>query len=741
MKRMFFLFIIGLCGYCFAGTLSKVTQITSIKSGKIYVLTNNHEYEATQVVTVKYLNIQQLQNGYNVIRHNKLFYADLNIPSNISLPQFISQLEADGNVIEIDYNSVGEYTSITPNDSHWDKMWHLAVTKVPQAWDITTGDHSLKVAVLDSGTDWTHPDLGIGSDSYQNIYCNLFEDDWTNKNNPTTGNHTDDDYNTLVDDYKGWNFDLGTNDSRGTFYHGTFVAGIVGAKTNNNCGIAGVAGGNYNPGVSIIPYCVGLQAPNTSIIDDAIIAAVDNGARVIQFSLSCSETNAIKAALQYAYNNEVAVVCASGNENSTVAFPASYYTVLAVGAMNKNNQRAPFSNYGSRLSVIAPGDSIYGLNLTTASQLYKYSSGTSFAAPQVSGIIALMLSTNPYLSLQEIIDIIESTAQKISPSIYSYTQTSTHPNGTWNDSVGYGLVDAYAAVKEANSKYIQGQDYICNTDTVQFYLRHPSQPGETVTWSVNGGPFSFLQEYFIVGSTHNDSVWVRRNSLNSGIGQQKPLVPPTISVTITNGTTSKTYTKEFRLPYTSSTPSFTASNTSSGWAAGTTRTFTITNCTDVPDYMFRWEVMKIVHYPAGTDTTYEDFDGRTLHYTPSIPVNVLGSITIKAINTKKECGTNWSSSSYGLYNPSILLTAQPEGNTLYINILEETEEELRSPAQLKQGADYSLELWHSLYGRMCTQVVQSTAEQINISGYPQGVYVLLLKENDNIIAQTKLIIQ
>lgn len=157
--------------------------------------------------------------------------------------------------------------------------------------------------------------------------------------------------------------------------------------------------------------------------------------------------------------------------------------------------------------------------------------------------------------------------------------------------------------------------------------------------------------------------------------------------------------------------------------------------------MFRWEVMKIVHYPAGTDTTYEDFDGRTLHYTPSIPVNVLGSITIKAINTKKECGTNWSSSSYGLYNPSILLTAQPEGNTLYINILEETEEELRSPAQLKQGADYSLELWHSLYGRMCTQVVQSTTEQINISGYPQGVYVLLLKENDNIVAQTKLIIQ
>lgn len=620
------------------------------------------------------------------------------------------------------------------NDPLFSSQWNLENTE--QNWldlnycdvrSLTTGNSSIIIGVYDIGVDLNHTDINLYSYSYDVNTASSPSQIYTAENNNN--------------------------------YHGTACAGIIGAKANNNLGVAGIA-----------PNCqiMSLSFYNTTAqkIRNGFIAAVNNGCSVISNSWHLATPSAyvdegISYALSQGRNGKgcVVVFSAGNNDRDSVNYPAnSNDSIIVVGAMSPCGERCnPYScdgemwgsNYGNALDIMAPGVIIpttdnVGADGKNSSDYMNNFNGTSSACPHVAAIAGLMLSVNPNLSTKEVADIIDSTAQKISTNIYSYSQNSNHPNGTWSNLVGHGLVNAYAAVEEAKYQYeyyIQGQDYICNTDTVQFHLLRPSQPGETVTWSVNSGPFSFLQEYFIVGSTHNDSVWVRRNSPNSGIGQQKPLVPPTISVTITNGATSKTYTKEFRLPYTSSIPSFTASNTSSGWAAGTTRTFTITNCTDVPDYMFRWEVMKIVHYPAGTDTTYEDFDGRTLHYTPSIPVNVLGSITIKAINTKKECGTNWSSSTYGLYNPSILLTAQPEGNTLYINILEETEEELRSPAQLKQGADYSLELWHSLYGRMCTQVVQNTAEQINISGYPQGVYVLLLKENDNIIAQTKLIIQ
>ena len=617
---------------------------------------------------------------------------------------------------------------ISPNpegNTYYSEQWGLNYNLYPNfdinarnAWRITTGEN-VKVAVIDGGFELGHPDLE------DNIYLSY---DCTDGGDGAQNGS----YMLSVDS------------------HGTKCAGVVGA-INNDIGIIGVA-----PDSKLILLRRGYSTyygGDTIFITytdwhiNALRKAYQFGADVISNSWSMANPNTnnydiFDAVLEEAYTygrsgNGSVIVFSTGNQSKTfINYPSNSPYTIAVGAMNNMGQKTSWSNYGQDLDVVAPGANIVTTNVIPRGS-YCYASGTSFAAPMVAGVAALILSTTPELTAEEVGNIIRSTAYKLP----AYHFNTSLPCGTWNDSVGYGLVDAEAAVIAAAGGYIQGQDYICNTDTVQFHLLRPSLPGETVTWSVNSGPFSFLQEYFIVGSTHNDSVWVRRNSPNSGIGQQKPLVPPTISVTITNGTTSKTYTKEFRLPHTSSIPSFTASNTSSGWAAGTTRTFTITNCTDVPDYMFRWEVMKIVLYPAGTDTTYEDFDGRTLHYTPSIPVNVLGSITIKAINTKKECGTNWSSSTYGLYNPSILLTAQPEGNTLYINILEETEEELRSPAQLKQGADYSLELWHSLYGRMCTQVVQSTAEQINISGYPQGVYVLLLKENDNIIAQTKLIIQ
>jgi subtilisin family serine protease len=414
----------------------------------------------TATVTIKMRDIQNTNDEYKVIRKNKLGFVDIQVPGKKSIEEFMNILSRDSSIEKIIISTFGKY-HFTPNDPYLSSQWHLPVINAFNAWDVTTGSSDVIVSILDSGTDWMHPDLGIGSDTYQNIYLNPGEDVWTNQNDPTTGNGIDDDNNGLIDDWKGWNYADNSNNSKTTVFHGTFVAGIVSAKTNNNHGIAGVAGGNDHSGVKLLPYCVGIDAPISSILDDAIIDAVDNGAKIIQFSLSVSQSTDIDNAIQYAINNNVIIVCASGNySSSSVSYPASNPNVIAVGATDQNNQRANFSNYGSQLNIVAPGVDIYS---TTLNNSYTTSSGTSFSSPQVSGVAALVLSVNPTLTGQQVRDIIESTAQKVGG--YNYQTDPNHPNGTWNNEMGYGMVDAYAAVQTAGCQTVNFTNQTVTTDT------------------------------------------------------------------------------------------------------------------------------------------------------------------------------------------------------------------------------------------------------------------------------------
>jgi len=383
---------------------------------------------------------------HNIIkRENILGFIDLNVPKNKLFSDFVDSLVNSSNVELVIYSAIGKYLNFVPNDTYSNNQWYLQKINAFNAWDITTGSPRVIVGIIDSGTDWTHSDLGLGNDSYQNIYLNSGEDAWSNPNNPTTGNHIDDDHNGHIDDWKGWNFEYNSNDVRTTRAHGTFVAGIISAKTNNNYGIAGIAGGKSGEGVKLLSYCVGVNAPISSLIDDAIIAAVDNGVKVVQLSFEIAHSDDIDAAIQYAISKNVLVVCAAGNNSlSNISYPASNDNVIAVGATDQNNQKADFSNYGNKLSVVAPGVDIYSTSLNNS---YVTSSGTSFSAPQVSAIAALMWSANSNLTVQQVRNIIESTAQKVGD--YSYQAMAEHPNGTWNEQMGYGLVDAYAAVKAA----------------------------------------------------------------------------------------------------------------------------------------------------------------------------------------------------------------------------------------------------------------------------------------------------
>jgi subtilisin family serine protease len=398
----------------------------------------------TTTITIKVKDIQSIKDEYKVIRKNKLGFVDIQVPDKNSVEEFAAILSRDDSIEEIIISTFGEYHFI-PNDTYRTSQWYLPTINAFNAWDITTGSPDVIIAILDSGTEWTHSDLGLGADAYQSIYLNPGEDVWTNQDDPTTGNGIDDDDNGLIDDWKGWNFANNTNDSRGTYFHGTFVAGIAGAKTNNRNGVAGVAGGNNGDGAKLLIYGIGLTYPIISAIDDAIVAAVDNGARVIQLSIGGPQSTDLDDAIQYAVGNGVVFVCSSGNDyDSQVSYPASNPNVIAVGATEQNNQRANFSNYGSQLNVVAPGKDIYS---TTLNYGYDFDSGTSFAAPQVSATAALMFSVNPTLTGQQVRDIIERKAQKVGG--YNYQTNPDHPNGTWYEEMGYGMLDAYAAVQTA----------------------------------------------------------------------------------------------------------------------------------------------------------------------------------------------------------------------------------------------------------------------------------------------------
>ncbi|HOM72503.1 MAG TPA: S8 family peptidase, partial [Armatimonadota bacterium] len=302
------------------------------------------------------------------------------------------------------------------------------------AWEITTGSPDVLIAVIDTGIVPDHPDLA--------------DKIWTNPGE-IPDNGIDDDNNGYVDDVNGWNFIDNDNFPLDDHYitHGTMVAGIAAAAGNNMEGIAGVAWG-----CPILP-CKVIASNGYGLEDDAaraVVYAVDLGAKVINMSLSGDHTPALEAAIDYAWSKGCLCVCASGNENrSTPTYPASYTNALAVGASNEFDQRctaldwgAGGSNYGSYLDVVAPGSYIVSCgyflyDLGLAYEPYDTQSGTSAAAPFVSGVAALIWSIHPEWTNAMVKHHIEHTADDI-----------TDYGVGFDIHTGWGRVNAYRALSE-----------------------------------------------------------------------------------------------------------------------------------------------------------------------------------------------------------------------------------------------------------------------------------------------------
>ncbi len=250
-------------------TLKRIGSLER-KNDILFIVEGNNKYRVKQsVVTVKLKEgIRSISANKNKIRSNRLGFVDLAVPVGMNIETYVSSLEKSKNFDVVEYNSIGEYC-LTTNDTEVNSQWYLNAINLFNAWDLTMGNSNTMVAILDSGTDWGHSDIGNGTDGYNNVNETL-----------------------------AWNYVSGSNNVITSNGHGTRVAGIVGAKSNNSRGIAGIAGGNNNNGITMIPFCVGIDAPDGSIIDDAIIDAVDLGARIIQLSLSIGQTNAINSAIE-----------------------------------------------------------------------------------------------------------------------------------------------------------------------------------------------------------------------------------------------------------------------------------------------------------------------------------------------------------------------------------------------------------------------------------------------------------
>ncbi|HUR28127.1 MAG TPA: S8 family serine peptidase, partial [Planctomycetota bacterium] len=339
------------------------------------------------------------------VRANRLGWIDVQLPADLDVLDVLARLRADPRVEAAELSAIGAYDNV-PNDALFAQQWHLRNTGqsggtpgadigAVSAWDFATGDPSVVIAIVDSGTQVNHPDLS------SNIWGNAGE---------IAGNGLDDDGNGFTDDVNGWNFETNNGGVGGTAFHGTATAGTALARTNNLQGVCGIAGG-FDPsnGCRGMILAVGNSAPLTAVIDDAIVYAADNGARVISMSLQIPQTAAIDAALQYAHDvRGVCLVAAAGNTNGgAITYPANQTRVLAIGSSGPTDARSGFSAIGPEMCVIAPGESI---RTTTVSSNYTTQSGTSFSAPLAAGTVGLLFAALPSLAPDDARDVLQRSA-------------------------------------------------------------------------------------------------------------------------------------------------------------------------------------------------------------------------------------------------------------------------------------------------------------------------------------------
>lgn len=437
----------------------KLTRYKISSISKLFKLNNGDKklYEKFGMARIYLLNIDDKYN-FNMLNVIEDFKNDGNI--EFCEPDYIG---VSAGVREIFKKKI-EYNNL-PNDEVFYKQWYLqnlgsvepssgsgypkkgADINILNAWDIEKGSEEVIVAILDSGIKDDHPDLKSRI--------------WINKDE-IPNNNIDDDNNGYIDDYKGWDFAYNDKRPEDGFGHGTNIATVIGASTNNMLGFAGI---DQN---CRLMNCKNLNADNSGEYAwwaESIKYAVDNGAKIINMSEGGDDySSVLKTAVEYALESGVMINAAMMNKgDSRDYYPASYKGVFAVGATDTDDRRCKRfswgggSCWGKHISVVAPGNKIYGLDYENYDNYDVYWSGTSQSTAIVSGIAALLLAQDITRTNDDLRRIIKYSAKDL-------VGDPKEDRQGWDQYYGFGRVDSYAALNYDNKNPLNKEEKIYNKD-------------------------------------------------------------------------------------------------------------------------------------------------------------------------------------------------------------------------------------------------------------------------------------
>ena len=361
-------------------------------------------YQIKLLKRIPPLNILQVQIPENTTVEEMLYILRQNPAVESAGPNYLAHIAETPNDPLFGYQyaleNTGQQIGTIPGSPHGTAR---ADIKATAGWEESKGGNDIVIAVIDTGIDFLHPDL-------VNIIQTGGYDFANNDDDPTDDNG-----------------------------HGTLVAGIAGAETNNSEGVAGVA---WNCMILPLKAFDAEGSGAYSAIIDAIVYAADNGADVINISAGGTEADShLEAALEYAHRAGVLIVASAGNTSEPVLYPAAYDDYcLAVAATDYDDRRASWSNYGPEVDVAAPGDEILGpvplWYFGDEFLPYGFGDGTSMAAPHVAGLGALLKSLKSWLTVDEIMDVIRFSADDIN---------STEFPGK-DEYIGYGRINMEKAL-------------------------------------------------------------------------------------------------------------------------------------------------------------------------------------------------------------------------------------------------------------------------------------------------------
>ncbi|HDZ42302.1 MAG TPA: peptidase S8, partial [Bacteroidetes bacterium] len=390
---------------------------------------------------------------------SKIFY--LKIPLNADVQSIARELSQNPNIEYAEPRYIYKMYDV-PDDPLYSDQWYLPKINASDAWDISQGDADVVIGIIDTGVDWTHPDLA------ENMWTNAGETGLDAQGNNKRTNGIDDDNNGYIDDWNGWDFcgDDGytpDNDPMDTHGHGTHCSGMASAVTNNEIGVAGLGRNCRIMPIRVIYYTTLLYGP------EGIVYAADNGCDIVNLSWGGDPPSSfLNDAIQYAHQSGTFVIAAAGNDDtSEKKYPASYANVLSVAATDENDTKADFSSYGSSIDVSAPGNHMLSAMLDDS---YAYMSGTSMAAPLVAGLAGLIKSQNPNWTNVQIANQILMSADNIDEL-----------NPQFIGMLGSGRINALNALTYEATPIITYQDFtideISTLHKVYFYLNITADGG------------------------------------------------------------------------------------------------------------------------------------------------------------------------------------------------------------------------------------------------------------------------